>query len=301
MESFDQSLKYLLHQQPADFIHFALGPSVIVLGPIPSALPSRGRDIDGAYSIQRDSQALVAHFEFHRRNQSVEDLAIDVGEAQIRLYRREKAEVISLVWDLYGAARGPVTEARAFVFGAKVGEVASQVAYVRVNLRSTRWNDLLSRAPPSLWPLVALAQGGASEEAVRTARDQIQGRTDLTASQQADHLAVLWFVAEAEDVSVRVMKAYIAEEKLMASTLYQSIIEKGEARGEVRGRAQERAGTILRVLTRRLGSVDPAVATRIRGVTDSETLDVWLNEALDLQDAEGARRLVEKIATASLS
>jgi predicted transposase YdaD len=72
---------------------------------------------------------------------------------------------------------------------------------------------------------------------VHAARDAIEARTDLTPAQQTDHLAVLWFIAEAEDVPTRVMKEYITEERLMASTLYQSIFEKGEARGEARGDA----------------------------------------------------------------
>ncbi len=54
MESFDQSLKYLLQLEPADFIRFALSdPAVQVLGPLPSGLPSRGRDVDGGYLIAR--------------------------------------------------------------------------------------------------------------------------------------------------------------------------------------------------------------------------------------------------------
>jgi hypothetical protein len=107
---------------------------------------------------------------------------------------------------------------------------------------------------------------------------------------------VLWFIAEAEEVPVRVMKAYITEEKLMASTLYESIFEKGEARG----RAEQCADTILRILNRRVGALDAEVATRIRAV-GLETLEAWLNEAIDLSDAESARRLAEKIGKASLS
>ena len=81
-----------------------------------------------------------------------------------------------------------------------------------------------------------MTRDGAREEAVRAARDAIEARTDLPAA-DTDHLAVLWFIAEAEDVPVRVMKEYISEGRLMASTLYQSIFEKGEARGEARGGA----------------------------------------------------------------
>ncbi len=80
MESFDQSLKYLLHLEPADFIRFGLrDPTLQVLRPVESALPSRGRDVDGGYLFQRGDQHRVAHIEFHRRHQSVEDLALDGG------------------------------------------------------------------------------------------------------------------------------------------------------------------------------------------------------------------------------
>jgi hypothetical protein len=302
MDSFDRSLEHLLQHHPADFVRFALrDPTVRVLGPVPSGLPSRGRDIDGAYYIERAGDQLLAHVEFHRRHQSAEELALDVGEAQIRLRRREGCEVVSLVWDLYGAAAEPVIDERAFAVGPKILKKRSSVVYLRVNLRGLRWRALLAKAPPALWPLVALARDGASEDAVHEAREAIVGRTDLTAAEQADHLAVLWFVAEAEDVPVRVMKEYLSEERLMASTLYQSIFEKGEAQGEARGQAKAHADTIIQILIRRVGDLDPAVVTRIRSVSSLDTLRAWQNEVLDLPDAESARRFIEKIRHAARS
>ncbi len=298
MDSFDQSLKYLLQKQPADFVRFALrDASVRVLGPVPSGLPSRSRDVDGAYFIERGGDRLVAHFEFHRRHQSATELAVDVGEAQIRLYRREGLAVVSLVWDLYGTAAEPVIEERSFAHGAQILEQASRIVFLRVNLRGLRWKALLAQAPPALWSLVPLTADGACEEAVHEARDAIEGRTDLTAAEQADHLAVLWFIAEAEELPVRLMKEYITRERLMASTLYQSIFEEGEAKGE----ARQCAATIIHILIRRLGALDPPIATKIRGVSNLDTLQVWLNEALDLPDVESARRLIEKIGKVSLS
>jgi predicted transposase YdaD len=178
------------------------------------------------------------------------------------------------------------------------------VVYLRVNLRALGWKELLAKAPPALWALVALTRDGASEEAVRAANNAIVARTDLTPGRQADHLVVLWFVAEAEDVPVRLMKEYITREKLMASTLYQSIFKDGEAQGradgETRGRADGEAAhcakTIVRILTRRVGELDPGVVARIRAVKSLDTLEVWLNEALDSPDDESARRLIAKIA-----
>jgi hypothetical protein len=236
MDSFDQSLKYLFQHAPADFLRFALGdPSIEVLGPVPSGLPSRSRDIDGACFIASGGIKRLAHCEFHRRHQSLTELAVDVGEAQIRFYRREALEVVSIVWDLYGSRTDPVIEERTFVHGARIVEKASQVVYARVNLRGLAWPALLARALPSLWPLVALARDGACEDAVHQARDAIEARTDLTAAEQADHLAVLWFVAEAEDVPVRVMSTLRRQDSWRARCTRAS--SRRARRGARRGRA----------------------------------------------------------------
>jgi hypothetical protein len=267
-----------------------------VLGPVETGLPSRSRDV-----VETRGEKLIAHFELHRRHQSLVELAVDVGEAQIRLYRRESLEVVSLVWDLYGARDEPVIEEKTFAHGAKVGKRRSQVVYLRVNLRGMRYKELLAKAPPALWPLVALTRDGASEEAVLAAMKAIEARTDLTAPDHADHLAVLGFVGEAEDVPIRAMKEYLTQEKLMASTLYQEIFEKGEAKGLARGEVKHCAKMLVQHLTRRVGQLDPAVTARIRSVQDLDALDAWLNEALSTTDDENARRLIEKIARGPIS
>lgn len=306
MESFDQSLKYLLQHEPADFLRFGSGdPAIEVLGPIPSDLPSRGRDVDGGYLIVSSGKRIVAHLEFHRRHQSAEELAVDVAEAQIRLFRREQLPVLSQVWDLYGKRDEPFLGQRTLIYGAGPPKAGSRSVYQRVNLRALGADELLSNAPPGLWPLVALTNDGASEEGVRRAYEAIEGRSDLSPAERADHLAVLWFVAEASRVPVQVMKVYITEEKLMESSLYKEIFEKGEAKGEARGEARGRvmtlAGTLVRILTHRLGVLDPALRERIRTCSDVDTLEAWWEEALLVADAEAARRLAEKIQRAPLA
>ncbi len=227
MESFDQSLKYLLAHEPGAFLRFALGgASVEVLAPVEAVLPSRGREIDGGHRVRIDGRPCVAHVEFHRRHQAQRELALDVAEAQIRLHRRESCEVVSVVWDLYGDRDAPVLSACVLRYAA-----GSQSAYTRVNLRGMGWRALLAAGPPALWSLVPLTADGASEEGVRAAREAIAARTDLSAGQRADQLAVLWFVAEAEAVAVTVMRAYIRREDMTQSVLYQEIFAEGELKG----------------------------------------------------------------------
>lgn len=283
MESFDESLKYLLHEEPADFLRFGFAdPTLTILGPCETGLPARGRDVDGSYFVMRDGVMMVAHIEFHRRHQRAEELAIDVAEAQIRIYRRELCEVVSHVWDLYGDRAGPLMKPRKL----KVGP-GSQSTYVRINLRAMRWQQLLEKGPPALWSLVPLARDGATEIAVKSAHDAIVSRNDQNSSRQADHLAILWFVAEAEDVPTKLVRSYIKEADLMESPFYKSIFARGEA--------QARADTINKLLVRWLGSVDANIRQRIATFPDRDMLAVWHDEALDLNDVESARKLLEKI------
>jgi predicted transposase YdaD len=162
--------------------------------------------------------------------------------------------------------------------------------------------------PPALWPLVALTRDGTGEAMIHKALDAIEGRAFRSSAERADHLAVLWFVAEAEDVPVRVLRAYISEERLMESTLYQSAFAKGEAQGEAKGEARGEARaearlyveTIVQILVRWLDALEPALSERLGAVADRLTLKAWHQEALYLSDAEGARRLAEKIQKAPL-
>ena len=298
MESFDRSLKYLLTLAPDEVLGFGLGQRVQVVRAVSATLPGRGREVDGCYVIETGGQALVIHVEFHRRHQAQEALALDVAEAQLRLYRRESVPVLSLVWDLYGRADEPVLSEREVVIGSSGPRLRCN--FRRVNLRGMAWRELLSGAPPSLWSLVALTCDGQSQEALRETYDAIARRV-LPDTAKADHLAVLWFVAEAEQVPIQWLLTLLSREKLMQSTLYQQIFSEGEARGEVRGRLKHEADAIQRVLAARLGFVDLDVRQRVRAETDELCLSEWYQVALLCTDADSAKRLADKIRQAPVS
>jgi len=206
------------------------GVPVEVLRPVESALPSRGRDVDGGYLFASGGVQRLAHIEFHRRHQGQDELAIDIAEAQFRLFRREHVEVVSFVWDLYGRVGEPVLSRCVLVFGEQ-----SQSQYRRINLRGMSFRELLAQGPPALWPLAPLTWDGATGEAVQAVRDAIEERAELSAVRRADHLAVLWFIAEAENVGVDLLQSYIQKEKLMQSELYRSIFAEGEQTGLQQG------------------------------------------------------------------
>jgi hypothetical protein len=282
MQSFDQSLKFLLQHEPADFIGFALDDlSVRILGAVPSVLPARGRDVDGAYVIARGEAAPateephLAHIEMSRRHESAQQVGVEIAEAQVRLFWRERKLVVSHRWDLYGDPGAPVRAEHRLAFGAD----GSTCVYRRINLRGLGWERLLAEAPPALWALVALTRDGATAPAIERAHDAIEARGALTHDERSDHLAVLSFVAEAEGVPTRLMRAAVTEERLMGSELYRSIFGKGKAAGEAEGMAKGKAEGIVAVLTARDIPVSAAVRARILGCTDVPTLDAWIRRA----------------------
>jgi predicted transposase YdaD len=66
----------------------------------------------------------------------------------------------------------------------------------------------------------------------------LEAVAELSASRRADHLTVLWFIAEAEDVAVELLRVYIQREKLMQSELYRSIFAEGKQEGRQEGLQQ---------------------------------------------------------------
>lgn len=300
MDAHDPSLKYLLAQDPAGFLSFGLAcPTLKVLRPVEGDLPHRDRDVDGGYLVEREGALQVAHVEFYRMHRSLAEVALDIGDAQLRLFRREQVPVCSLLWDLYGSRKAQVLEERSFPVGAEGDAACTRIAYRRVNLRGMGADELLERGPRGLYALVPLTRDGASPEGVRRAMQAIEGRTDLSGAQRADHLAVLWFLGEAEGLPVEVMKAYISERNMMQSELYRSIFSKGEARGEARGKArgkaEGKADDLLRIFLRRRGPVDEAVRQRIQAETRIEVLDMWIDDALLARDEASFVRLLEQI------
>lgn len=131
----------------------------------------------------------------------------------------------------------------------------------------------------------------------------IEARTDLGFSERADYLSVLKFIAAKEDVPKRLLDAVLAEELVMSSEYWDSVIAKGFAKGEIhgfakgeaKGEAKTLAAAIVRTLQRRLGTVKTTVRKQVLAETNLEMLRKWHDMAIDAIDADSAQRLVDAI------
>lgn len=82
----------------------------------------------------------------------------------------------------------------------------------------------------------------------------------------------------------------------MQSSLYRSIFAEGAAAGELRGEAK----ALIRLLSYRLGKLDPSVREIVyrKAEAEPELLTMWFTEALAAPDADAALRVVHKISAA---
>ena len=103
-------------------------------------------------------------------------------------------------------------------------------------------------------------------------------------------MAVLWFVAEAEDVAVAALKVNIREEDLMQSVLYQEIFGKGKRKGKREGELKARTSALLELLELRGIPVSDAVRAEIEACRDLPTPEHWFRRAAKLKTAAAVIR-----------
>lgn len=68
------------------------------------------------------------------------------------------------------------------------------------------------------------------------------------------------------------------------SATYQAIIERGEVRGEMRGRASEARRLIEQIGSKRFGTPSASVLTQLAALTSAEDLERLAGKLLDVEN-----------------
>ena len=135
---------------------------------------------------------------------------------------------------------------------------------------------------PALLPLATLAQTDSPESLLQQVAQNIASIEDTNERANilvcADILAGLRFEAG-------LIRQFFTEEMMEESVTYQAILEKGVQRGVQQGLQrgleegrQREVSLVTRLLTRRLGELEPALQERLRGLSLTQLED--LGEAL---------------------
>lgn len=135
-----------------------------------------------------------------------------------------------------------------------------------------------------LYPFASLAQTNEPESVLRSVAARIENIA--TPSIQAD-LAATASVLAGLVLDCERVKQILRRDIMWESVIYQDIL----AEGEVKGKIEEARSLVIRLLTRKLGSVNPDLLTKIEALslesleslgedlldfTTSDDLDIWL-------------------------
>jgi predicted transposase/invertase (TIGR01784 family) len=158
--------------------------------------------------------------------------------------------------------------------------------YLVDDLTAEREEALKARAGPPLVPLtLLLLRFGRSEQLASRLENWKALLAQVLASPdgQDELRAILHYLHRVGDEAAqgriqRVLQSVAGEQRAeeWMTTIAESLIEKGWAKGL----AQARAEDVLRILSKRGISVDESARQRILGCTDMETLDQWFDRAL---------------------
>jgi predicted transposase YdaD len=258
--AYDNTCKYLAEQYPGEFARWLLASDTKDIRVLKTELSLEPIRADSVTFLQISSQIL--HLEFQTEPTSTPPIDFRMLDYYTRLKRQHWCEIEQVVIFLQATTSE-------IVFNTEYIDRNTRHKYRVIRLWEEDPTPLL--ANPALLPLAALARSNSPSallEQVAAGVDKIEEseeRTNISACVQV--LAGLRFKLD-------VIRRLFREEIMLESVVYQDILQKGEQRGK----QQEALALITRLLTRRIGAIDPNLSEQIRALSVHQLED--LGEAL---------------------
>ncbi len=261
--AYDNTLKYLVEQDPETFAQWLLGTASTDVQILKTELSLEPVRADSVIFLQASNQIL--HLEFQTLPQSSPSLPIRMLDYWVRLYRQYHCEIEQVVIFLK-----PTTSAAVFIDRFTATKTSHRYRVIRI------WEEepttLLS--VPSLLPLAVLTRTDVPAALLQQVAAQVNiiepGSLRQTISTCAQLLAGLVFDSEQ-------IHQFFRSTTMKESVIYQEILREGLQEGLQQG-LQAEVNLIVRQLTRRLGTVPPALQNQIQALSIAQLED--LGEAL---------------------
>ncbi|WP_424097298.1 Rpn family recombination-promoting nuclease/putative transposase [Moorena producens] len=270
--AYDNICKYLAEQYPSEFFQWILGEEPDDIQVLKSELSTEPIQADALSLLQSTNQIL--HIEFQTLPQSEPPLPFRMLDYWVRLQRKYRCPIDQVVIFLKSTTSD-------LVFTNEFRDTNTWHSYRVIRLWEQEPLPLLANR--ALLPLATLARSnqplGLLEQVVAEV-DRIEEkplRGNLAAC--VDVLAGLRFDKE-------LVRRLLSEEIMEESVTYQDIIQKGVQKGIQqgiqqgldRGKQEEAVLIVMRLLTLRLGLIDPVLQQRIEGLSITRLEE--LSEAL---------------------
>jgi predicted transposase/invertase (TIGR01784 family) len=260
--SFDNICKYLAKEYPQQFVRwlFACDPTEIEL--LPTELSREPIRADAVILLQNTNQIL--HLEFQTLPESTPPLPLRMLDYWVRLYRQYSRPIEQVVIFLK-----ETNSDAAYTDRLMVGNTQHHYRVVRL------WeqDSALLLATPALLPFAALAQTNSPAALLQ----QIAAQVDMIEEpDQKRNISACVELLASLRFDKNFLQQFLREELMRESPIYQEIIQAGVQRGK--------QDTVMRQLTRRIGTVSPPSQAQIQNLS-IEQLDALSEALLDFSDA----------------
>ncbi len=263
--SFDNICKYLASEYPAQFVSWLLAADTTNIEILPTELSRDPIRADALILLQNTNQIL--HLEFQTLPESTPPLPLRMLDYWVR-YRQYQRPIEQVVIFL----KETVSDA-AYTSQFIVGN--TQHCYRVVRLWEQDAALLLTNQ--ALLPFATLAQTDSPTALL----EQVAAQIDMIEEpEQQRNISACVEVLASLRFDKNFIQQFLRAELMQESPIYQEIIQKGVQQGLRQGKQD----TLIRLLTRRIGSVSPQSRSQIQNLS-IEQLDQLSEVLLDFSDA----------------
>ncbi|NET65527.1 MAG: Rpn family recombination-promoting nuclease/putative transposase [Moorea sp. SIO1G6] len=262
--AYDNICKYLAEEYPSEFFQWVLGEEPRDIQVLKAELSAEPIQADALSVLQSTNQIL--HLEFQTLPQSEPPLPFRMLDYWVRLQRKYRCRIDQVVIFLKSTTSQ-------MVFNNEFRDTNTWHSYRVIRLWEQDPQPLLANR--ALLPLATLARSNNPNQLLEQVVAQVDNieekplRGNLAAC--VDVLAGLRFDQE-------LVRRLLSEEVMEESVTYQDIIQKGVQKGIQRGKQEEAVLIVMRLLTLRLGLIDPVLQQQIEGLSITRLEE--LSEAL---------------------
>jgi predicted transposase/invertase (TIGR01784 family) len=260
--SFDNICKYLASEYPAQFVSWLLAADTTNIEILPTELSRDPIRADALILLQNTNHIL--HLEFQTLPESIPPLPLRMLDYWVRLYRQYQRPIEQVVIFLKETSSDS-----AYIDQLIIGNTQHRYRVVRLWEQDSA--PLLTNQ--ALLPFCSFSSNRLAYRFTK----QVAARIDMIEEpDQQRNISACVEVLASLRFDKNFIQQFLRAELMQESPIYQEIIEKGVQRGK--------QDIVMRLLTRRIGSVSPQARSQIQNLS-IEQLDELSEVLLDLSDA----------------
>ena len=267
--SFDNICKYLASEYPEPFVRWLLASDATDIKILPTELSRDPIRADAVILLQNN---LILHLEFQTLPESTPPLPLRMLDYWVRLYRQYERPIEQVVIFLKETASNA-----AYTEQLLVGNTQHRYRVVRLWEQDSA--PLLTNL--ALLPFAALAQTDSPAALLQ----QVAAQVDMIEEpEEQRNISACVEVLASLRFDRNFIQQFLREELMQESPIYQEIIQKGREQGLRQGKQD----IVMRLLTRRIGTVSPQLQAQIQNLS-IEQLDTLSEVLLDFSNAADLR------------